>query len=70
MYFIWYILIGILSGFIAGKIMRGGGFGILINLLVGVERYLEVESDRFAIREESKGFSDDVFAGYFQFPFQ
>ena len=36
MYFIWYILIGILSGFIAGKIMRGGGFGILINLLVGI----------------------------------
>ena len=34
--FIWYILIGILAGFIAGKIMRGGGFGILINLLVGV----------------------------------
>ena len=36
MYFIWYILIGILAGFIAGKIMRGGGFGILINLLVGI----------------------------------
>ncbi len=36
MHFIWYILIGILSGFVAGKIMRGGGFGILINLLVGV----------------------------------
>ena len=36
MNFIWYILIGILSGFVAGKIMRGGGFGILINLLVGI----------------------------------
>ena len=36
MSFIWYILIGILSGFIAGKIMRGGGFGIIINLLVGI----------------------------------
>ena len=23
---IWYIIIGIVSGFIAGKIMRGGGF--------------------------------------------
>ena len=32
---IWYIIIGIVSGFIAGKIMRGGGFGLLINLLVG-----------------------------------
>ena len=34
--FIWFILIGALSGFIAGKIMKGGGFGILINLLLGI----------------------------------
>ena len=25
MYFIWYIIIGILAGFIASKIMKGGG---------------------------------------------
>ena len=36
MYFIWYIIIGIVDGLIAGKIMRGGGFGLLINLLVGI----------------------------------
>lgn len=36
MFFIWYIIIGILAGFIAGKIMRGGGFGLLVNLLVGI----------------------------------
>lgn len=36
MSFIWYIIIGIVSGFIAGKIMRGGGFGLLINLIVGI----------------------------------
>ncbi len=34
--FIWYIIIGILSGFIAGKIMRGSGFGVFINLIVGI----------------------------------
>ena len=28
MNFIWYILIGILAGYFAGKIMRGGGFGL------------------------------------------
>ena len=33
---IWYIIIGIVAGFLAGKIMRGGGFGLLINLLVGI----------------------------------
>lgn len=36
MFFIWYIVIGMLSGFIAGKLMRGGGFGLLVNLLVGI----------------------------------
>ncbi len=30
------IIIGILAGFIAGKIMKGGGFGLLINLFVGL----------------------------------
>ena len=24
MYFIWYIIIGIIAGFVAGKLMRGG----------------------------------------------
>ena len=36
MYFLWYIIIGILAGFIAGKLMRGCGFGLFANLLVGV----------------------------------
>lgn len=36
MSFIWFIIIGIVSGLIAGKIMRGGGFGWIVNLLVGV----------------------------------
>lgn len=31
--FIWY---GIIAGFLAGKIMRGGGFGLIINLLLGI----------------------------------
>ena len=30
------ILIGAAAGFLAGKIMKGGGFGFWINLLVGV----------------------------------
>ncbi len=33
---IWYILIGMLAGYLAGKIMRGGGFGLLTNLLLGI----------------------------------
>ena len=34
--FIWYIIIGIVAGFLAGKVMRCGGFGLIINLLLGI----------------------------------
>ena len=30
------IIIGILAGFAAGKLMRGGGFGCVFNLLLGI----------------------------------
>jgi len=33
---IWYVVIGILAGFIAGKIMRGSGFGLVVNLIIGI----------------------------------
>jgi len=36
MYLIWEIVIGILAGFLAGKIMRGAGYGILMDLLLGI----------------------------------
>ena len=36
MYLLWEICIGILAGFLAGKIMRGKGYGVLIDLLLGL----------------------------------
>lgn len=33
---LWQIAIGILAGWLAGKIMRGRGFGVLVDLLLGV----------------------------------
>jgi uncharacterized membrane protein YeaQ/YmgE (transglycosylase-associated protein family) len=35
-YLIWVILLGIAAGWIAGKIMKGSGFGLLGNLIVGI----------------------------------
>src|SRR5690625_4502203 len=32
----WFLIIGIIAGWLAGKIMKGGGFGLLVNLVVGV----------------------------------
>ena len=36
MSFLWFIIIGIVAGYEAGKIMRGGGFGLIVNLVVGI----------------------------------
>ncbi len=32
----YFVLIGILAGYLAGKIMEGRGFGLGVNLLVGI----------------------------------
>ena len=36
MSFLWFIIIRIVAGYVAGKIMRGGGFGLIVNLVVGI----------------------------------
>ena len=36
MNFLWFIIIGAVAGWIAGKIMKGGGFGLLGNIVVGI----------------------------------
>lgn len=33
---IGYIIIGALAGWIAGKIVKGGGSGILLNIVIGI----------------------------------
>jgi len=34
--FVWFILVGIAAGWLAGQIMKGGGFGLIGDLIVGV----------------------------------
>ena len=36
MSFVWFIIIGAVSGFIAGKLLKGSGNGLLINIIVGI----------------------------------
>lgn len=36
MSFIWFILIGLVAGFLAGKVMRGGGYGVLGDIVIGI----------------------------------
>ncbi|MGA9627968.1 MAG: GlsB/YeaQ/YmgE family stress response membrane protein [Bryobacteraceae bacterium] len=36
MYLLWFILIGIAAGWLAGQLMKGGGYGLIGDLVVGV----------------------------------
>jgi uncharacterized membrane protein YeaQ/YmgE (transglycosylase-associated protein family) len=36
MEFLWFILIGLAAGWLAGQLMKGGGFGLVGDIVVGV----------------------------------
>ena len=36
MEFLWFILIGLAAGWLAGQLMKGGGFGVVGDIVVGV----------------------------------
>jgi uncharacterized membrane protein YeaQ/YmgE (transglycosylase-associated protein family) len=33
---IWFLLIGLIAGWLAGQVMRGGGYGVVGDMIVGV----------------------------------
>jgi uncharacterized membrane protein YeaQ/YmgE (transglycosylase-associated protein family) len=33
---LWWIIIGLIAGFLAGKVMKGGGFGVLMDIVIGM----------------------------------
>ncbi len=33
---IWWLLVGLIAGFLASVVMRGGGYGILGDIIVGI----------------------------------
>ena len=33
---ILYLLFGAVAGWLAGKLMKGGGFGLIVNIIVGI----------------------------------
>jgi uncharacterized membrane protein YeaQ/YmgE (transglycosylase-associated protein family) len=36
MEFVWFILIGLVAGWLAGQLVKGGGFGVVGDIVVGV----------------------------------
>jgi uncharacterized membrane protein YeaQ/YmgE (transglycosylase-associated protein family) len=33
---IWWIVVGLIAGWLAGKVMKGGGFGVLMDIVIGM----------------------------------
>ena len=36
LYLVWFLLIGILAGYITGRLTKGSGFGVVGDLVIGV----------------------------------
>ena len=36
MFLIWFLLVGLVAGWLAGKIMKGSGYGVIGDIVLGV----------------------------------
>ena len=36
MFILWWIIVGLIAGFITGKLMKGRGFGAVMDIVVGI----------------------------------
>jgi uncharacterized membrane protein YeaQ/YmgE (transglycosylase-associated protein family) len=36
MFIIWWIIVGLIAGFITGKLMKGSGYGTIGDILIGI----------------------------------
>jgi uncharacterized membrane protein YeaQ/YmgE (transglycosylase-associated protein family) len=36
MEFVWFIIVGLVAGWLAGVIMKGGGYGVIGDIVVGI----------------------------------
>ena len=34
--FVWFILVGLIAGWLAGQLVKGGGFGVIGDIVVGI----------------------------------
>jgi len=36
MYILWWIIVGLIAGWATGKIMRGAGYGTIVDIVIGI----------------------------------
>jgi len=34
--FIYWILVGLIAGWLAGRVMKGGGYGVIVDIILGI----------------------------------
>jgi uncharacterized membrane protein YeaQ/YmgE (transglycosylase-associated protein family) len=34
--FLYWIIVGLIAGWLAGKVMKGGGYGVLVDIVLGI----------------------------------
>ena len=35
-FLLWWIIVGLIAGWLAGLVMKGGGYGILVDIILGI----------------------------------
>jgi len=35
-YLLWWVIVGLIAGWATGKIMKGGGYGTLMDIVIGI----------------------------------
>jgi uncharacterized membrane protein YeaQ/YmgE (transglycosylase-associated protein family) len=33
---IWWVIVGLIAGWVAGRIMKGGGYGVVMDIVLGI----------------------------------
>ena len=36
MFILWWIIVGLIAGFITGKLMKGSGYGAIMDIIIGI----------------------------------
>ena len=36
MHFLWWIIVGLIAGWATGKIMKGSGYGVMFDIIIGI----------------------------------
>jgi uncharacterized membrane protein YeaQ/YmgE (transglycosylase-associated protein family) len=36
MFVLWWILVGLIAGWLTGKLMKGGGYGFVVDVILGI----------------------------------